>query len=458
MNSIVATLSCTPYHPQQVISEVNRYNYIKALNSGSFGEVYLVYDKEEQRQVAMKIINLENQNEEVIEECIWEAQLSLHLNHPNVVSTYECFRTETELFLISEYCEGGDLNEKINPLSGLDEVAAVKYLHINGLAHRDIKPENVMLTDQDSVRLIDFGLSGAADEEVGLVGTLPFMSPEIYCKKTTNMFQNNGKSADIWALGITLYKMIVGKHPFDCPSHHDPDYKTFLRNNNRFENESSHTQKSWTTDLHDLFSGLLHVCPQSRWTIEQIEDFLSSKGNLLFFKPKCKENNDCDRLGKACLKNVFSEACFDFYSHDDNDDSAVECNPVTITKIGNVDICYDYYHTIEIVVNDDVPNFDREKNDSDSGLDIARENMKPNIFFQDACYAQTKNRFLSVGQSPRHPGVNEIGQQLQRCRQQKLSETRTTYVFAQSLGKKESVTIPSTVSWAEISDEDDCYF
>eukprot|EP00121_Abeoforma_whisleri_P000351 Awhi_evm1s312 len=289
-----------------VQSETDRYTYVKALNAGSFGEVYLVYDEQEQREAAMKVMSFDKAS---IDDCLYEAHLASILDHPNIVRTYDCFQTETELFIVSEYLGGGDLFDRINPLMGIDDekrvkkyfaqiVKAVKFIHSCGLSHRDLKPENIMLSDDDEIKLIDFGLSGNGDEEVNsLTGTLSYMSPEVYRKSSFS----NGKAADIWALGVILYTMIVGNVPFDSPSQHDPGYKSFCSQDSKFD------QPEWTPELHELFSGIFHPSLKSRWTIEEVEAFLE-KSLFKSSKSPIYGNNSNQQIHTSLFREVELEA------------------------------------------------------------------------------------------------------------------------------------------------------
>eukprot|EP00122_Pirum_gemmata_P019715 Pgem_evm2s18446 len=254
-------------------SETERYSYIKALNSGGFGDVFLVADEENNGLVcAMKVMNYQKVS---VDDSIFEARFCTGLQHPNVITTYDWFVTNNETFIIQEYCSGGDLFDVITPLDGIEDEARVKkyfkqicegvsYLHSKDLVHKDLKAENIMLTGDDDIRLIDFGLSGWADDEVDpLVGTIPYMAPEVYRRLGAS---TDGKAADIWALGVLLYVMIVGSNPWDAPSPHDPEFK-------RFNKENQFTDYQWSPKLHELFNKLFKSSPSKRITVDEIFEY-----------------------------------------------------------------------------------------------------------------------------------------------------------------------------------------
>eukprot|EP00826_Nyctotherus_ovalis_P038513 TRINITY_DN3610_c0_g6_i1.p1 TRINITY_DN3610_c0_g6~~TRINITY_DN3610_c0_g6_i1.p1 ORF type:complete len:208 (-),score=56.02 TRINITY_DN3610_c0_g6_i1:477-1100(-) len=148
--------------------------------------------------------------------------------HPNIVHLYEIIDdpNSNKLYLIMEYISGGTLAEKIKrtgkiPLEQCwnyfrDLIQGVEYCHkAAGIIHRDIKPENLLIGEEDTIHIADFGVSfmieNGSDEARATFGSVHYMAPEI-CK----CGNYKGKQTDIWAMGITLYYMAVGKLPFDA--------------------------------------------------------------------------------------------------------------------------------------------------------------------------------------------------------------------------------------------------
>ena len=153
------------------------------------------------------------------------------LDHPNIIKYYETYENQQFIYVVMEYCPGGELFDVIAATaekSGtFDEnearrimgalLQAVNHCHANKIAHRDIKPENIMIGENNEVKLIDFGLSRKAGKSSGgldtMVGTPYYVAPEV-------LEGSYGYECDIWSLGVLLYILLSGYLPFggDDPS------------------------------------------------------------------------------------------------------------------------------------------------------------------------------------------------------------------------------------------------
>ena len=106
------------------------------------------------------------------------------------------------------------IHEKIAKLYFRQILEAMNHCHQRGICHRDLKPENILIDDENNVKVIDFGFSASSNDKLNShCGTPPFMAPEI-----TKKGLYNGRQTDIWALGVLLYLMLVGKFPFRATS------------------------------------------------------------------------------------------------------------------------------------------------------------------------------------------------------------------------------------------------
>lgn len=147
------------------------------------------------------------------------------LRHPNVVQLYEVLCTESKIYMVTEYCNGGEAFEYITKNGRLDDrqfecknifrqiVEAVGHCHEKGLVHRDLKLENIVLTDNNTVKLIDFGFTTNYQNQHLLetyCGSSAYASPEIIIGK-----KYSGPETDIWSLGVILYTLVCGELPFD---------------------------------------------------------------------------------------------------------------------------------------------------------------------------------------------------------------------------------------------------
>ena len=213
----------------------DRYTVIRELGRGGMGVVLLATDRLTGETVALKQILVSDENLAFNERDSYsEVRLSLtmefrtvsSLRHPNIISVLDYgfddlakpFYTMPYLAdasTIIDYAKNADVDEKINLLKQLLE--AIAYLHHRGLLHRDIKPDNVLVTEDTSIRVMDFGLArtqadiakSTQDPARNIVGTLAYMSPEL--------FKGNKPSSmsDLYAIGILAYELLVGKHPFN---------------------------------------------------------------------------------------------------------------------------------------------------------------------------------------------------------------------------------------------------
>ena len=207
---------------------------------GGMGEVYLAYDSQLRRQVAIKLLQAElTENKVRLARFEREAYAASSLNHPYIMTIHEIGEQDGRHFIATEYIEGESLRQRITH-SGLEmretlaivsQVAdALSAAHEAGIIHRDIKPENVMVRRDGYVKVLDFGLAKLAqateakdklDTEAptrvapvhtnpGMVmGTAHYMSPE-----QARGLEVDARS-DIWSLGATLYEMVAGKKPFE---------------------------------------------------------------------------------------------------------------------------------------------------------------------------------------------------------------------------------------------------
>jgi serine/threonine protein kinase len=153
------------------------------------------------------------------------------INHPNIMKLYDVWETSTDLYLILEYVQGGELFDYLcmNGRLPTDEavsyfqqiISAVDYCHRFNIAHRDLKPENILLDEQSNIKIADFGMAAWQNdpEDANLrtsCGSPHYAAPEIISGQAYN-----GASADIWSCGIILHALLVGKLPFDdddCPA------------------------------------------------------------------------------------------------------------------------------------------------------------------------------------------------------------------------------------------------
>ncbi|GER43071.1 kinase family protein [Striga asiatica] len=211
----------------------SRFSNLELIGRGSFGDVYKGFDKELNKEVAIKVIDLE-ESEDEIEDIQKEIAVLQECRSPYITDYYGSFLHQTKLWIIMEYMAGGSVADLIQPNQPLDEVSiacilrdllhAIDYLHSEGKIHRDIKAANILLTENGDVKVADFGVSAQLTRTISrrkepsnlsnsiksqtFVGTPFWMAPEVIQNS-----EGYNEKADIWSLGITVIEMAKGEPP-----------------------------------------------------------------------------------------------------------------------------------------------------------------------------------------------------------------------------------------------------
>lgn len=215
----------------------SRFEMLSELGRGAAGEVHLAYDTYLQREVALKITrtsHLDNPQERQRNRKMWlnETRLAGKLQHPFIVQIYEACSADDFDYLVMEYVPGGTLKQhttfdNLLPVSRLIDILykvcnALDYSYKMGILHRDIKPSNVLLGEHDAVKVSDFGaafLLNADTTQVDMVGTLPFMPPELFQQARPSM------QSDVYAVGVMAYQLLTGMLPFTAKSYDEMIYQ-----------------------------------------------------------------------------------------------------------------------------------------------------------------------------------------------------------------------------------------
>ncbi|PIA52339.1 hypothetical protein AQUCO_01000300v1 [Aquilegia coerulea] len=207
-----------------IVHESDRYELVKDIGAGNFGVARLMRDKLTKELVAVKYIE---RGEKIDENVQREIINHRSLRHPNIIRFKEVVLTPTHLAIIMEYASGGELFERICNAGRFSEdearfffqqlISGVNYCHSMQVCHRDLKLENTLLDGSPAPRLkiCDFGYSKSSvlhSQPKSTVGTPAYIAPEVLLKK-----EYDGKIADVWSCGVTLYVMLVGAYPFEDP-------------------------------------------------------------------------------------------------------------------------------------------------------------------------------------------------------------------------------------------------
>ncbi|CAI0406867.1 unnamed protein product [Linum tenue] len=219
-----------------IMHDSDRYELVRDIGSGNFGVARLMRDKQSNELVAVKYIE---RGEKIDENVQREIINHRSLRHPNIVRFKEVILTPTHLAIVMEYASGGELFERICNAGRFSEdearfffqqlISGVSYCHAMQVCHRDLKLENTLLDGSPAPRLkiCDFGYSKSSvlhSQPKSTVGTPAYIAPEVLLKK-----EYDGKIADVWSCGVTLYVMLVGAYPFEDPDEPKNFRKTIQR-------------------------------------------------------------------------------------------------------------------------------------------------------------------------------------------------------------------------------------
>ena len=201
----------------------NRYKILDHLGTGGMATVWLGYDTILDRQVAIKTFKIDANDEDAVKRFNREAKAVTSLSHPNIVSIYDVENEGEFYYLILEYVEGMTLKDYMikNPRIPIETIvhiakqiaAGLSHAHQNGIIHRDIKPQNILMNENLTCKITDFGIARAYGDTTltqtnQMLGTVYYLSPE----------QARGNVAtaqsDIYSLGILIFEMITGQIPF----------------------------------------------------------------------------------------------------------------------------------------------------------------------------------------------------------------------------------------------------
>ncbi|MGH9904245.1 MAG: serine/threonine-protein kinase, partial [Pyrinomonadaceae bacterium] len=217
-------------------AKLGRYQIRSQLGAGGMGEVYLAFDTELDRTVAIKILPDDvAANQQRLNRFIQEAKAASALNHPHILTIHEIGTTGATRFIATEFIDGDTLRQRIRSSSptlneileiAIQTAGALAAAHVAGIIHRDIKPENIMIRSDGYVKVLDFGLAKLTERQGStleteaatkamvntdagtVMGTANYMSPE----------QAKGTDVDIrtdlWSLGAVIYEMVTGQLPF----------------------------------------------------------------------------------------------------------------------------------------------------------------------------------------------------------------------------------------------------
>lgn len=202
----------------------NRYLINRKLGEGGMADVYLAQDSFLNREVAIKILRGKLSLDPVaLLRFQREANAASRLNHPNIVEIYDVGEDSGQHYIVMEYIRGKSLKELISQRGAMDKQEALQIMdqllcaiieaHKNNIIHRDIKPQNILVKDDGTVKIADFGIATVSDavqltQTDTVLGSVHYLAPEL-ARGEMATFQS-----DIYALGITFYELLTGQVPY----------------------------------------------------------------------------------------------------------------------------------------------------------------------------------------------------------------------------------------------------
>ncbi|KAH0793619.1 CAMK family protein kinase [Histomonas meleagridis] len=266
---------------------MKKYETIKVLGRGTFGEAILAERKSSKEKFVIKKMYMPMKPIENIK----EAEILKSMNHPNIVKYVDGFWEKEYLYIVMEYADGGDLSQKIRCFKNNrkefseDEILhdfiqlafAIKYIHDRKILHRDLKPQNVFLMKDGTIKLGDFGIARPLENTYELCatkcGTPGYSSPEVFSGEPY------GSKADIWSLGCILYELCCLKPPFSG--------KTFEAiNASVSKGDFEPIPSIYSQDIQKLVKSMLSINPSNRPNINDILNYPIVKSNLELYVDK----------------------------------------------------------------------------------------------------------------------------------------------------------------------------
>lgn len=279
---------------RMVLVDHPRYQIEELIAKGGMGEVFKAKHRMMDRTVALKVISQQlTRNPEAVERFHREVKTAAHLSHKNIVTAYDAEQAQGVHFLVMEYVDGVDLAELVKQGNQLSISTAcdyaqqaangLQYAHQKGMVHRDIKPHNLMLTNDDTVKILDFGLASlSASNQIStdpdlpenasltaagsIMGTPDFIAPE----QAANARAADIRS-DIYSLGATLYYLLTGQPPFA-----EGSVAERLKHHAETEPVAVQSLREVPQELADVVSRMMAKDPQQRFqTPQEVADALA---------------------------------------------------------------------------------------------------------------------------------------------------------------------------------------
>ncbi|XP_048873802.1 protein kinase C zeta type isoform X3 [Brienomyrus brachyistius] len=309
------------------------FDLIRVIGRGSYAKVLLVRLKKNDQIYAMKVVKKELVHDD--EDIDW-VQTEKHVfeqasSNPFLVGLHSCFQTDSRLFLVIEYVNGGDLMFHMQRQRKLPEeharfyaaeiCIALNFLHERGIIYRDLKLDNVLLDHEGHIKLTDYGMCKEGirpgDTTSTFCGTPNYIAPEIL------RGEDYGFSVDWWALGVLMFEMMAGRSPFDIITD-NPDMNTEEYLFQVILEKPIRIPRSLSVKAASVLKGFLNKDPKERLGCQVQTGFMDIKSHTFF------RSIDWDQLEKKQVTPPFKPQITDDYGLD-NFDTQFTNEPVQLT-------------------------------------------------------------------------------------------------------------------------------
>ena len=360
-------------------ADISNYEFKKTIGEGNFAKVKLSIFKPTKEEFAIKIINKKKLQKKMKNTIFRENEIISQLKHPNIITVYEILEDSENYYIIMENCKNGELFDYIVAHQNLSEneasiffyqlIKGVEYIHSKNIVHRDLKPENLLLTENNILKIIDFGLSHPFDGTEMLktkCGSPSYASPEIITGT-----EYDGFKTDVWCCGVILYAMLCGFLPFEGENDMEL-FKNIVECDPEIPRELSKESKK-------LIRKIFTPNPKKRITIPEIKktDFYLKGKELFNIKYGTKGFNRKIPPEKKLefIKEFYNDLCEDDYSQKRNNNNNNEIEIVIDGEKNNI------FEAIEEIndKDDDIVTIGSNEEEKEDALKYIKKN-NINIF------------------------------------------------------------------------------
>ncbi|KAL1763831.1 sperm motility kinase X-like, partial [Sigmodon hispidus] len=274
------------------------YIMLRTLGKGTSAEVKLAYHLCTEVQVAVKILENINKNDDNTQS---EIDIVKMLDHPNIIQLFHMISTKANTYMVMKHAAQEDLVSHIEKVGCLQEqqaehiftqiVCAVHYCHEKVIAHRDFKLDNILLDSKGNIKLCDFGLAirvASGQRSKRFCGTIEYYAPELFTDT-----EYDAKAADIWSVGVVLYTMVTVCFPFKAKTYSDMKEKML--------NPKYFIPYALSQDIVKLIDQLFTVIPERRPKICDIRQHPWCKDKEKFLKFLSSSEAYCDNLNPSIV-------------------------------------------------------------------------------------------------------------------------------------------------------------